>query len=169
MKRDDDQPRVRQILAANLDRLKRTAPEYSSAKKIADASGGALTNGTVGRIMAASHTTDLDKLEALARLFQLQPWQLLVDDLDPERPPLLVNADLVEQIKAVVTAELIRKDDAQDEKESTDARPVTKSNTNGGISESIVGSSLHSAIKVVHKPGSGSAGTTTGRKKGKSG
>jgi hypothetical protein len=72
-----------------------------------------------------------------------------------------------QRIGKVEMEDLSQKDDAQDEKESTDARVVTKSNTNGGISRHEIGPSLASAL--INKPVRGSAGNKRGRTKGNDG
>jgi len=70
--------RPREILSANVRALMAARPALSTIKKIVDASNGQLSNGKVGRITAASHTTDVDTLEALAKVFDMESWQLLV-------------------------------------------------------------------------------------------
>ena len=49
--------------------------ELGTIKKIAAASGTKLSNGKVGRICKASHTTDIDSLQHLAEVFKVEPWQ----------------------------------------------------------------------------------------------
>lgn len=98
--------RARDILSKNLraliDHARETNPKLGAIRKVAEASGGKLTNGTVGRIAAGSHTTDIDALADLAEVFGLQPWQLLVEDLNPRALPRLVDPLLLEQIKELV-------------------------------------------------------------------
>ena len=97
---------ARAILSENLRRLmahaKETQPHLSAIRKVAAASNGRLTNGTVGRIAAGSHTTDIDTLADLAEVFGLQPWQLLVENLNPKALPHLADAALLSQIKQIV-------------------------------------------------------------------
>lgn len=97
-----DPLRLRQILAANFRRLMDSNSKLGTIKKVADASGGDLSNGKLGRIHKANATTDVDSLEPLARLFGLEPWQLLVEDLDPENLPALTTTPLLEQIRSLV-------------------------------------------------------------------
>lgn len=56
---------------------------------------------TLTRIQEGSPGTQLDSLVSLAAAFDLEPWQLLVPDLDPDAPPRLreqAYSTLVEQI-----------------------------------------------------------------------
>lgn len=98
--------RARAILSKNLRALIDTAregdPRLGAIRKVAEASGGKLTNGTVGRIAAGTHTTDIDTLADLAEVFGLQPWQLLVENLNPKALPRLVDAAFLSQIKQLV-------------------------------------------------------------------
>jgi Cro/C1-type HTH DNA-binding domain len=43
--------------------------------------------GTASRIKACETSIGLDVLSDIAKVFHLQPWQLLVDGLDPADPP----------------------------------------------------------------------------------
>jgi hypothetical protein len=43
---------------------------------------------TVTRILAKQHAPNLDTIAALAALFDLLPWQLLVPGMDPKDPPV---------------------------------------------------------------------------------
>jgi hypothetical protein len=98
-------PAPREILKANLRALMKESDRFahlSTVKKIVAASGGKLTNGTVGRMTSGSHTTDIDKLGELAAVFGMSPWQLLVEDLNPKALPVLASAEFLTQIKAVV-------------------------------------------------------------------
>lgn len=94
----NEKPSPREILSKNLKSLMGSRPELSTIKKVADASDSVLSNGKVGRIYAASHTTDIDALQHLADVFGLQPWQLLVDGLNPKALPRLADAAVLNQI-----------------------------------------------------------------------
>lgn len=76
--------RPREILAENLRTLMAATPHLSRLPKIVEASNGALSNGTLDRIRRAESATSVDNLEALADLFGLEAWQLLVPDLRAE-------------------------------------------------------------------------------------
>ncbi len=43
---------------------------------------------TVTRILAAQHAPNIDTIAALAAVFHLLPWQLLVPGMDPADPPV---------------------------------------------------------------------------------
>jgi hypothetical protein len=88
----------RDVLSQNLRRLMESRPDLDTIKKIVLASGESLSNGKVGRIYAASHTTDIDALRDLARVFDLEPWQLLVENLNPEALPRLADALVLAEI-----------------------------------------------------------------------
>lgn len=94
----DEKPTPREVLSANLRALMKERPELGTIRKIADASGTTLSNGKVGRIYAASHTTDIDTLKHLADVFGLEPWQLMVENLNPEALPRLADASVLAQI-----------------------------------------------------------------------
>jgi hypothetical protein len=94
-----EKPSPREVLSANLKALMAADPDRAGTiKKVAAASGTALSNGKVGRIYAASHTTDIDTLQHLAAVFGLEPWQLLVNGLNPDALPRLADASVLAQI-----------------------------------------------------------------------
>lgn len=97
-----EKPSPRQILSDNMRALMDARPELGTIRKVADASDSALSNGKVGRICAASHTTDIDTLQDLAKVFKLEPWQLLVEGLNPEALPRLADASVLAQILEAV-------------------------------------------------------------------
>jgi transcriptional regulator with XRE-family HTH domain len=93
----EEKPSPREVLSANLRALMASS-ELTTIKKVAEASGTALSNGKVGRIYAASHTTDIDTLQHLANVFGLEPWQLLVNGLNPKALPRLADAAVLHEI-----------------------------------------------------------------------
>jgi hypothetical protein len=93
-----DKTSPRQILSANLRSLMSARPELGTIKKVAESSDSSLSNGKVGRIYAASHTTDIDTLQHLAAVFGLEPWQLLVEGLNPNALPRLADATVLNEI-----------------------------------------------------------------------
>jgi hypothetical protein len=103
----DKRPSPRMVLSTNLRTLMGAVPALGTIKKVADASASKLSNGKVGRIYAASHTTDIDTLQDLADLFGVQPWQLLVPDLKPQALPkgskeaLLLPSDIAKLVLAL--------------------------------------------------------------------
>jgi hypothetical protein len=76
--------RPREILAANLKTLMGASRRLGTLPEIAAASKGALSNGTLDRIRRAESATSVDYVGALADVFGLEPWQLLVPGLRAE-------------------------------------------------------------------------------------
>lgn len=97
-------PTPRQVLSENLKALMAARPDLGTIKKVAQASGSRLSNGKIGRIYAASHTTDIDALQHLAEVFGLQPWQLLVEGLKPEAAPVLIDQAVIDRLRQAVAA-----------------------------------------------------------------
>jgi len=81
---------VRKVAAANLKALaafhkcRRNRGGVWRHEDIADAAG--VGKGTVGRIARAEIGTSIDNLDAVAQVFSLRAWQLLIPDLKPEEP-----------------------------------------------------------------------------------
>ena len=78
--------RPQAVLAENLMRL-RHANRFTQ-KQLAKKAG--LGEGTIHRASDGKQSAaTLETIEALAEAFNLEPWQLLVPDLNPESPPRL--------------------------------------------------------------------------------
>jgi hypothetical protein len=71
--------RPRDVLAENLKKLMAGTPELSTFPQITKAGGG--SNGTLDRIRRKTTATGIDNLEPLARVYGLEPWQLLLETL----------------------------------------------------------------------------------------
>ena len=78
---------ARDILAANLKALMAAHPRLNTLTKITAAGGP--PNGVLDRIRRADSACRIDSLTQLARVFGLEPWQILVPGLDPHRLPQL--------------------------------------------------------------------------------
>ena len=81
-------PDMRAILAANLSRMIDAASrngERQSLRAWALAKG--LNVRMIDRLTKKQHAITLDKLQEIADACGLQPWQLLIEDLDPQNPP----------------------------------------------------------------------------------
>lgn len=76
---------TRDILAENFNKLRDACPKLYSLKDITKAGGG--SNGTLGRISAKQSGASIDTIEALARVYGLEAWQLLVPSLHAKRGP----------------------------------------------------------------------------------
>lgn len=81
--------------------------EYNAPKKLAKATG--LGHGTIQRARNGEVALAIDSLAAIAQAFELEPWQLLVEDLDPANPPLL--AEIAEaQLRLIERLKTLSKD-----------------------------------------------------------
>lgn len=96
----------RRVLAANLAKLMAHAaesrrPDLASQNALAiycTHRGNKIGQTTVGRIMRAEVNAEIDTIEAVARAFGLQAWQMLVPGLDPKaHPKVLSRADAEKQ------------------------------------------------------------------------
>ena len=79
-----------EVLADNLNRLREVEGNPRTQAEIGSKAG--VDQKTVGRTLAASNATSVDKLDGFAKAFKVKPWHLLVPGLDPaalpgERPP----------------------------------------------------------------------------------
>jgi hypothetical protein len=77
------------ILAANLRALMKARPDLSSNMKLEAASRGAVKKSTVQRVLKAEVACDLRTLANISRVFDLEPWQLLIQGFNPADPPVL--------------------------------------------------------------------------------
>lgn len=87
-------PPIRAVLAANLRALmSRQHPEMTEHElaRLAKRHGGELSQSTVHRMLHGQTSCGVDHLATLAMVFELEPWQLLVPDLDPTDPPVLAS------------------------------------------------------------------------------
>lgn len=53
--------------------------------------------GTSSRIKGGETYVQLDTIESVAEVFDLAPWQLMVPDMDPSNPPVLVPVSAAER------------------------------------------------------------------------
>lgn len=79
----------RQILSENLRSLMDSHAHLDRFAKIVKAGGP--SNGTLDRIRRMESGCSIDELDKLAKVFELESWQLLVPNLDPTNPPLLAQ------------------------------------------------------------------------------
>lgn len=76
---------LRQILAANARRLK----EFHKTTEAKIAAAGRVGTGSVNRVLSGQNVT-FDVLSGIAKGLGMQAWQLLVPDLDPSNPPIVM-------------------------------------------------------------------------------
>lgn len=88
-----DKPRV--ILAQNLTALMAGKIDKESQSALKRRSG--VAQATIGRILRKEVNYRIETVAALARAFNLEPWQLLVPDLDPGNLPVLRAASAEEK------------------------------------------------------------------------
>jgi hypothetical protein len=64
--------------------------------------------GTIGRINDAQTSVGIDVIEAIARVWGLEPWHLLIPNLDPGNPPVAqltaTEVQLYERLRQAVAA-----------------------------------------------------------------
>jgi hypothetical protein len=94
---------LREMLARNLRALvKHNADRgglYTSSRTIGKKAG--VGKSTVARIMQPTPDESLpavDTLDAVARVFKLRAWQLLIDGLDPANPPACMTPDIAKEL-----------------------------------------------------------------------
>lgn len=111
MQDDDELPRLRKILRENVRALIEDARSTPSKSKVStilavaqhsQAIGGGLTNGTVGRMATGESPVNIDAIDDLAAAFGLQPWQLLVEKLNPKALPQLADAAFLLRLEELV-------------------------------------------------------------------
>ena len=79
---------LRDTLAANLRRMiEASAPRGERPSVRAWALSKGLDVRLIDRLSKGKHAVTLDKLDEIAAACGLQPWQLLLADLDPAHPP----------------------------------------------------------------------------------
>mgnify|MGYP001588067162 CR=1 FL=1 len=93
-------PDLRVILAANLKRLiERATPTGERQSIRAWALSRELDVRLIDRLTKGQHAVTLDKLQEIADACGLQPWQLLLEDLDPSAPQ---DAPITEQDRTLL-------------------------------------------------------------------
>jgi hypothetical protein len=81
-------PDMRGILAANLSRMIDASSRNRQRPSLrAWALAKGLNVRMIDRLTKRQHAITLDKLQEIADACGLQPWQLLIEDLDPHNPP----------------------------------------------------------------------------------
>lgn len=80
---------TKKILSKNVTQLLDSRPDtsrltLSKQMKVAD--------GTLGRIKYGNGNPNIETLEAIARFFRIEPWQLLVDGFDLKAPPAILSS-----------------------------------------------------------------------------
>lgn len=76
---------ARQIFAENLKRLMadKSHSQGFLHKKIG------VSQSTIGRALSGETASTIDTIDAIAQFYDLEPWQMLVENLDGSNPPIL--------------------------------------------------------------------------------
>jgi transcriptional regulator with XRE-family HTH domain len=74
------QKSLKAVVAENLSALQRTRPDLSSSHKLAKASG--IAQRTISNALLGKHDLRISTLEALAKTFDVDPYQLLLSQYD---------------------------------------------------------------------------------------
>lgn len=79
--------RAARLLAQNIDRLMASDPDLSSNPKLSLKTK--LTTSTLSRIRNAKVEATVGSVEAIAKAFGIEPWELLVPGFNPKNRPTL--------------------------------------------------------------------------------
>lgn len=101
-------PPNRLILGANIQRLMKARPKLATNTRLFVKTGIAVA--TISRLINGKTAATLDTLAKLADAFGVQPWQLLIPDLDAHNPQILRNsspeeAELYKRLREVIAKE----------------------------------------------------------------
>jgi hypothetical protein len=98
------------VLAENIINLMEFHGILSNA---ALAKAAKIDASTVGRMINKKHASQIDRVQAVARVFELDAWQLLIPNLDPSNPPVAqltaVERDLYDRLRTAAEAFSIKK------------------------------------------------------------
>lgn len=83
-----EMPEIKKVLSENVTKLLDTRQDMSRLN-LSKLMG--VADGTLGRIKYGSGNPNVETLDAIARFFRFETWQLLVDGFDPKEPPKLSN------------------------------------------------------------------------------
>lgn len=136
--------RPKDVLASNLNRLMQANPHLETNLKIVAQSGGRLSNGKLGRIRLGGKT-DIETIGDLADVFGIEPWQLLVEELNPKALPQLTTTPLIEQVRALVAIPASGNSDRVPQHESKDQHHNQK-NVQDGKKPLVFGPALTAAF-----------------------
>jgi len=84
-----------ELFRRNLDALMRADRELNTQAALAKASR--IGQRSVSRILRGEQSPTLDMVGKLAHAFGLEPWQMLVPDLEPDNPPITKQIDKSQQ------------------------------------------------------------------------
>lgn len=99
---------ARLVLAANIERLRQAATpplNYQALERATAMKGHRVGKSTLHRAATGAAPLNLDNLEAIAKVFGLSPWQLLVPNIQPGTSPRL-DAD-GDQVRRTIALQLV--------------------------------------------------------------
>lgn len=85
---------MRANVLALLGRVKPLRSDETGVSRLLQAG---LSNGNAQRVLAADQDIYMTRLDEVARALRVEPWQLLVPGIDPDRPPLLTAPPAVSE------------------------------------------------------------------------
>lgn len=91
---------AREVLGANIKALMEASTQCRSTTALEKATlhkGCKVGKSTIDRALKGETTLNLDYIEAIAKVFQLDPWQLLTPGLRPNNPPVLRSVGEAEE------------------------------------------------------------------------
>lgn len=83
---------ARNVLGANIKALMEASTDFRSTTALEKATfhkGCKVGKSTIDRALKGETTLNLDYIEAIAKVFSLDPWQLLTPGLRPNNPPVI--------------------------------------------------------------------------------
>lgn len=81
---------MRAIVAQNIQRL---MDYHGMNADVQLAVRAGIDQKTIWRMRNMEQSSNVDKLEAIANVFGLKAWQLLIPGMDPSRPPVCIPVD----------------------------------------------------------------------------
>jgi len=86
---------IKRVVSANVQTLLDYAADrhlpYANAKALAIKAG--LQPSTIGHILKCETAAKIDTLQAIAKVYKLEAWSLLIPNLDPSNPPVVPYTD----------------------------------------------------------------------------
>lgn len=91
---------ARTVLAANLKALMASSADCRSTPALERATamkGNKVGKSTIDRALKGEANLTIDNLEVIAKVFGVDPWQLMVPNMQPKNPPVLRSIGAAEE------------------------------------------------------------------------
>ena len=91
---------ARTVLAENIQKLMDSNPLLSSLVKVAAEAkrkGHTVSKNAVDTARKGANSATIDSVDAIARAFEMEAWQLLVPGMNPRNPPVLKSIGASEE------------------------------------------------------------------------